>query len=113
MSKQANTTTTTQVEPENENQETYRATYPSAPVNDSDNTVFEQYLESVGHDNVGTSFQVGSDYNEDAPTYEEALQMEKTSPNEIRRRVSSRKSLKNEDLPEYDFVDCPVYSEEC
>ena len=111
--KKANTSTTTQVEPDNENQDTCRVNNSSIPVNNSDNTVFEQYLESVGHDNVETSFQVGSDYNEDSPTYEEALQMEKTSPNEIRRRVSSRKSLKSEDLPDYDFVDCPVYSEEC
>ena len=92
------------MESEIEDQESY----PPAPVNYSDNIVFEQYLESVGEDNVE------SDNIEDAPSYEEALQMETPKQNEIRRRVSSRKSLKSDDLPDYDFIDCPVYSsEEC
>ena len=106
----------TEDEAENEDQETPRyleETPPSAPVHHSDNVIFEQYLESISHDNGGTSFQIGSDYNEDVPTYDEALQMEKTSPNEIRRRVSSGKSLKSDGLPDYDYIDCPVYSEEC
>ena len=106
----------TEDEAENEDQETPRyleETPPSAPVDHSDNIVFEQYLESISHDNGGTSFQIGSDYNEDVPTYDEALQMEKTIPNEIRRRVSSGKSLKSDGLPDYDYIDCPVYSEEC
>ena len=98
----------TEIEPGNVDQE---SRHP-VPANHSKNVSFQQNLESVGRDNVGISLQVRSDYTDDAPSYEEALQMEKISQNEIRRRVSSGKSLKSDDLPDYDFIDCPVYSDE-
>ena len=98
----------TQIEPGNVDQE---SRHP-VPGNYSNNVSFQQNLESVGRDNIGTSLQVRSDYTDDAPSYEEALKMEKISQNEIRRRVSSGKSLKSDDIPDYDFIDCPVYSDE-
>ena len=98
----------TQIEPGNVDQE---SRHP-VPANYSNNVSFQQNLESVGRDNVGTSLQARSDYTDDAPSYEEALKMEKISQNEIRRRVSSGKSLKSDDLPDYNFIDCPVYSDE-
>ena len=98
----------TEIEPGNVDQE---SRHP-VPANHSNNVSFQQNLESVGRDNVGTSLQARSDYTDDAPTYEEALKMEKISQNEIRRRVSSGKSLKSDDLPDYNFIDCPVYSDE-
>lgn len=108
ISKKNNSEVNTQIEPDNVGQE---SRHP-VPVNNSNTVSFQQYLESEGRDNVGTSLQVRSDYTDDAPSYEEALEMEKISQNEIRRRVSSGKSLKSDDLPDYDFIDCPVYSDE-
>ena len=93
------------IEPDNVDQESHHP----VPENHSNNVSFQQ---SVGRDNVGASIQVISDYTDDAPSYEEALKMEKISQREIRKRVSTRKSLKSEDLPDYDFIDCPVFSDE-
>ena len=101
----------TEIEPGNVDQESRHPVDTSA-ANHSNNVSFQQNLESVGRDNVGTSLQARSDYTDDAPSYEEALKMEKISQNEIRRRVSSGKSLKSDDLPNYNFIDCPVYSDE-
>ena len=62
--------------------------------------------------NDDTNAGIENVFEEAAPTYEEALGMEAITENEIRRRVSSRQSLKSDDPPDYDYIDNPVYSDE-
>ena len=90
-----------QVEPEIENRESLS----SASVTDGD-VVIED--ETVVEDETGSEVQ--NDFNEDAPTYEEALKMQTITQNEIRRRISSQRSLKNDDLPDYDSIDSSGFS---
>ena len=52
--------------------------------------------------------------SEEAPTFDEALEMEvvvESPQSELRRRVSSRVSMKSDELPDYENYQChPVFS---
>ena len=73
-----------------------------------DETSQSEIVQNTGF--VGAEMQE----SDDAPTFDEALEMEVIvveSPSELRRRVSSRVSMKSDELPDYENYHChPVFS---
>ena len=83
-------------------------------INHAESIVAEETLQSEIVQNTGF-VQAEMQESEDAPTFDEALEMEVVvvgSPqSELRRRVSSRVSMRSDELPDYENYEChPVFS---
>lgn len=82
-------------------------------INHAESTVRDETSQSEIVQNTGF---VGAEMqeSEEAPTFDEALEMEvvvESPQSELRRRVSSRVSMKSDELPDYENYDChPVFS---
>ena len=83
-------------------------------INHAESIVAEETLQSEIVQNTGF-VQAEMQESEDAPTFDEALEMEIVvvgSPqSELRRRVSSRVSMRSDELPDYEnYESHPVFS---
>ena len=83
-------------------------------INHADPIIGDETLQSEIVQNTGF-VQAEMQESEDAPTFDEALEMEVVvvgSPqSELRRRVSSRVSMRSDELPDYENYEChPVFS---